>query len=145
MLAWTSTRPLRAESAKQALRVIPDVYPVSSIAMLIPTSAGIFQLNGSLGQFDNIVDKTTDAIRHFNETLEAQAALDPFPVIPEKCLAGFGIDGAVLGPRKLVRRQLGNSTPIYKIRTVLSLSNPSSLPNSTSFLLSISTDDTYIS
>lgn len=70
--------------------------------MLISNSADIFQFNGSRGQFDNLVDNTTDAIRHCSELFEAPAALDPFPVISEKCLAGFGINGAVLRPRKLV-------------------------------------------
>jgi hypothetical protein len=82
--------------------MIPDVYPVGSIVVLISTSADIFQFNGSRGQFVDLVDNTTDAIRHLSVHLEIEAALDQFPAISEEFPAGFEIDGAVLYPRKLV-------------------------------------------
>jgi hypothetical protein len=64
--------------------MIPDSYPVGSIAVLISTTAGILQFNGSRGQFDDLVDNTVDAITHLSVHREIEATLDPFPETFEK-------------------------------------------------------------
>ena len=53
---------------------------------------------------DDLVDNAADAIRHLGVHLEIEATLDPFPASFENFPAGLAIDGAVLHPRKLVRK-----------------------------------------